>query len=325
MTTVTWVQDGNGNYEISSAEHLKQLMNRGSLYTNAGSPPSSAANYWASGTNYIQTVDIDLLSDSTDIRTIGDNFTQFEGIYDGGNYTISNWSFVDPFYLTTPDSRDWIGLFGYARNGTLKNIRLGGIFDLKGFHESAGLLVGRAFTEDIHNIVCDFDAGTTVTRGSATTSTSSLLYIGCVIGNLNSSSAAVNTVTGIELKGTVDFVINGSVSTVYAGGVVGFTGYSNLSLISNSATISGLTGRYSAGITSWLNASTVSKCISSMTGDLQGSIFAGGIIGGYGLQHSTTNVVNAMTGNIVNTGTNTTSGVGGIATLLEAVEILLEP
>jgi len=244
MTTVTWVQDGNGNYEISSAEHLKQLMNRGSLYTNAGSPPSSAANYWASGTNYIQTVDIDLLSDSTDIRTIGDNFTQFEGIYDGGNYTISNWSFVDPFYLTTPDSRDWIGLFGYARNGTLKNIRLGGIFDLKGFHESAGLLVGRAFTEDIHNIVCDFDAGTTVTRGSATTSTSSLLYIGCVIGNLNSSSAAVN-------------------------------------LISNSATISGLTGRYSAGITSWLNASTVSKCISSMTGDLQGSIFAGGIIGSW--------------------------------------------
>jgi len=60
-------------------------------------------------------------------------------------------------------------------------------------------------------------------------------------------------------------------------------------------------------LVSRLNASTVSKCISSMTGDLQGSIFAGGIIGGYGLQHSTTNVVNAMTGNIVNTGTNTTS------------------
>jgi len=35
MTTVNWVQDGNGNYEVSSPEHLKQLMNEGSLYTDA--------------------------------------------------------------------------------------------------------------------------------------------------------------------------------------------------------------------------------------------------------------------------------------------------
>lgn len=38
-TTVTWVQNGNGEYEISSREHLLQLMNVGNLYTDAGTPP----------------------------------------------------------------------------------------------------------------------------------------------------------------------------------------------------------------------------------------------------------------------------------------------
>jgi len=62
-TTVTWTQDVNGNFEVSSAEHLKQIMHRGALYTDAGSPPSG---YWNSGTSYVQTADIDLLSDQTD-------------------------------------------------------------------------------------------------------------------------------------------------------------------------------------------------------------------------------------------------------------------
>lgn len=68
MTSVTWVQDGSGNYEISSVEHLKQLMNKGTLYTDSGSFP---VDYWGSGTSYIQTTDLDLMGDSTNIKTIG--------------------------------------------------------------------------------------------------------------------------------------------------------------------------------------------------------------------------------------------------------------
>lgn len=56
LTTVDWVQDSEGRYEISSKEHLIQVMNQGSVYTNSGSEPT---NYWSSG--YIQTANIDLV------------------------------------------------------------------------------------------------------------------------------------------------------------------------------------------------------------------------------------------------------------------------
>ena len=53
-TTVNWIQDSNGNYEVSSANHLKQIMHKGalSLFTDTGSFPT---DYWGDGTNYIQT------------------------------------------------------------------------------------------------------------------------------------------------------------------------------------------------------------------------------------------------------------------------------
>jgi len=76
-TIVTWVQDGSGNYQVSSPEHLKQIMHQGALYTDAGAFPT---DYFATGTNYIQTADIDLLGDSTDIVPIGSSPIFFNGV-----------------------------------------------------------------------------------------------------------------------------------------------------------------------------------------------------------------------------------------------------
>lgn len=47
---VVWVLDANSKYEISSKEHLIQLMNSGALYTNEGSTPTD----WTRS-SYIQT------------------------------------------------------------------------------------------------------------------------------------------------------------------------------------------------------------------------------------------------------------------------------
>ena len=295
MTTVTWVQDGNGNYEVSSPEHLKQLMNAGSLYTDAGSPPSS---YWT--TDYIQTADIDLLSDSTDIKPIGINGNTFSGDYDGGNYSISNWSYVDPNFATTDSCQPCVGFFGYANGGAvLKNIRLTGIFSLHGFNEFCGFFTGRNSGAEISNIICDFDVGTNLTRGVNTSATA--LYVGSFGGYSQGAS-----ITGVDVKGTIAFDVNG-LGNITLGGLFGVTRFQTVSLITISATVSGLSGTTCAGLIAWMRDSTISNCINAMTGDIATSRgTAGGIIAAESAPNSITNIVNAMTGNIT-----TSSGTAG--------------
>lgn len=71
MTTiVTWTRDIDGNYEVSSINHLKQLMHMGTLYTDAGDFPT---DYYGNRTKYLQT------GDSTDIQPV------FGGISNIGN------------------------------------------------------------------------------------------------------------------------------------------------------------------------------------------------------------------------------------------------
>lgn len=41
MATLNWVQDGNGNYEVSSPEHLKQIMS-----TDTGSVPDNFSSVY---------------------------------------------------------------------------------------------------------------------------------------------------------------------------------------------------------------------------------------------------------------------------------------
>lgn len=311
--SVTWVQDGNGNYEVSSREHLKQLMNNGSLYTDAGSSPSS---YWAAGTNYIQTADIDLLSSSTDINPIGGT-SGFYGDYDGGGFSISNWSYLDSNYTSTTNCQLYVGLFGYSRENVLKNIRLTGVFSLLGFHAYCGFLVGYSQETNVFNIVCDFDSGTNMTRGDASTVATSL-RVGCVAGYVRALSSVSAFYTGIEVKGDIELVLNGSITFSYIGGICGYTDDTEISLVSISATISGLSGYDCGGIVGLFRDSHLSKSMNNMTGDITAIKYAGGIVGTVTNTHSITDVVNSMTGNIINVATNSTSGAGGITGEAEA-------
>ncbi len=310
MTTVTWTQDANSNYEVSSPEHLKQIMNRGALYTDAGTPPTS---YWGSGINYIQTADIDLLGDSTDIKPIGVADEQFLGIYDGGEFKISNWSYVDPEFTGTGTPEGRVGLFGSA-TGTLKNLRLTGLWKLEGYSGYAGFLLGfmhNTTTGFISNVVCDFSEGSLIDTNSFS------VYVGGIGGYVRYKS-----ISGIVLNGSVNFGPNTN-STTYKGGLFGYMyANGNTMFLHNNATfpsgidggneVGGVCGRYNGTNT----APVVSTFVNTMTGDVVGTKYVGGVAGNFFLTLTTgvtcEKMVNSMTGNIICDGTSSYRAVGGV-------------
>ena len=297
MTTVAWVQDGNGNYEVSSPEHLKQIMHQGTLYTNAGSSPT---DYWTGDNSFIQTVDIDLQGDSTDIIPIGDIVTQFLGEYDGGNFKIMNWSYVG--------TTDYVGLFGYSASSIVKNLRLSGVWSIDGFGDSAGFVC--AISQDssstsirgFWNIEADFDVGSSID----TTKTTFGGYAGSIFG-----FGRAPIIEGIVLRGSIDIIPS---NCRYMGGIGGML-YTEISLkfICNLATFpSGIKGQYAAGISSFGGRNTPrSFILNAMIGDINASAYAGGISGLALVGATCSNVVNAMTGNIYNTGASGTGGIFG--------------
>lgn len=306
-TTVTWVQDVEGRYEVSSPEHLKQIMHRGGLYTEAGTPPS----YTSSSTKFIQTVDIDLLGDSTDIIPI----SPFYGSYDGANHSVSNWVYLDPEFETENDCISNAGLFASAslsnvrHNPIIQNIRLTGLWKLQGVRTYAGFLAGFGRSNFI-NIIGDFSPGSCIIEG--TNSTSVTRYFGGLIG------WGDKNITDITLKGTIDIVLNESnTSTSYVGGLVGrlihsSTYYtSTVQGLQNFATFpSGLNGSHVGGVLGGCANSSVSNLVSAITGNLNSILSCGGVIGEVIdlTEDSCTTMLNAMTGDI----TGGSGGAGGI-------------
>lgn len=317
-TTVTWVRDANGNHEVSSPEHLKQLMHKGTLYTDAGAPPSS---YWAADTSYLQTADIDFLSDSTDITPIGiAGGDAFFGIYDGGEFHIYNWSYVDPQFSTANDCVRSVGLFGTGLDCALKNIRLGGLWTIQGFQDWAGFLCGLFSsrtdpTRGIWNIECDFSVGSFMDTNPGI----ALDDVGGVVG-----SSDCPAVTGVTLKGSIDFLPN-THNPATAGGVFGrLSGgttitQNNSGVIQNLAAFpSGINGRTAGGVVGNMRRGAFAL-VNAMVGDVNGTSFSGGIAGAAdstvtGVNDGYDTLLNAMTGNISNTADTGTGGIFGLFT-----------
>lgn len=138
---VKWVLT-NGSYEVSSKDHLIQIMNSGNLYTNTGTPPSNLSNV-----SYIQTNNIELESDITNI------VSTFSGTYNGQEYSISNWS-------CTPPSGKGFGIFGYFVSRVLtENIALDGIWCSRNIIDG-GVSGGHCTRATIYNIRTNFASGT---------------------------------------------------------------------------------------------------------------------------------------------------------------------
>lgn len=284
--SVNWVQDVNSKYEISSVNHLLQLMHEGALFTDTGTPPTS---YLSS--DYVQTVDIDLASDSANIVPIGLNSdSPFTGEYDGQNYKISNWS-----YSVSSGNN---GLFYQSTGATISNLVLDGVWDLDGGQDVA-FLVGRLHSSDVCNITTDFSAGTriigTVSYG--------------VIAGYGTNGPSIHNVT---IGGIIDEFSGGS----NAGGVAGYLSNGTVSHVRNIATFTtGIVGSSrSGGIFGNLQAQC-SHVLNAMTGDViltSSGVRVGGLFGharsGWGFQ----DVVCSMRGNIISNNSSSING-GGIA------------
>ncbi|MBI9031763.1 T9SS type A sorting domain-containing protein [bacterium] len=240
---------------------------------------SSTNSYWASGTYIQQTGNIDA-SDSSTLNS-GAGFlpiANFQGVYDGNNYYISN--------LFISRSSGYQALFGTCNNAIIKNLGLEDCQITGTFN--TGALVGEAqFSSSIENCY---------TTGSVTGEN----YTGGLIGHINSQTSVENTYSECSVNGTgsVGGLIgnckeNTSVSKSYAtgnvqgstssiGGLIGYV-YKMTSISECFATgdvegdeyVGGLCG-YTSG-TSTSNRLPVNNCFAS--GDVTGSNYTGAIFG----------------------------------------------
>ena len=299
--SVTWVVNARGKHEISSKEHLLQVMTNGTLYTNEGSTPQ----YFHAGCHYEQTVDIDLEFD-TNITPIGSYpnrstpYRFMAGSYDGGNFSISNWSFDDP-----SNTAQYVGLFAYSAGVTLENIRLTGVWTYNGDAQRVSFLTAFADLCTIRNIDCSFDEGTYVNCQHAT----SYATFGSVIGDSRS-----NTVHGVTVRGFINLVTD---AVGKHGGVVGhldegtYVGLRNAAVWTNGLTgalVGGIAGHVTTDIEHVTTDTNVTHAVNTMVGDITGDT-CGGLFGqvdrvGGGAVNT---CVNSMNGNIT-----ATANAGGI-------------
>jgi len=284
MASITWVLDSSSRYEVSSKEHLLQIMNTGALFTDEGSAPS---DYMLS--SYIQTADIDLFGET--VVPIGTGENRFEGTYDGGNNKISNWSLDGIF--------QYAGLFGYGYNAIVKNIVLAGVWYLDQSSSTIGNGTGFLFgflyggtnyssniISGIINITTDFESGTVF------------------LGHENNNN--VGTLVGGVYKSTVQGItLGGVISTCEApgdiGGVIGnISSCSDAFMIRNIATFeNGIVGNNVGGVFLRIRECRISFVMNAMKGDITGTSSACGITYYWYPSYDFLDViVNSMTGNI---------------------------
>lgn len=310
--TLTWVLNSNSKYEISSKQHLIQVMNEGALYANEGSIPTN----WTDD-SFIQTADIDLSGESSNIKPLGLGLN-WKGEYDGNGYTVSNWSYTDPDYPNA-SSKDDTGFFSTIYAGTVKNFRLAGVCTLTGFKTSAGMFAGRVTnSSNIFNIEVDLAEGSHIIQSDSETNS---MRVGTVIGYSDSSG----TTTALTFRGDIgSFGGGANASEVRIGGIVGHiqnaTG-SNTLFRNMGRFSSALSGLRVGGVVGELAYSSLTKALNAMIGDMTGSD-VGGVIGAIN-QNATTNqcseFVNSMTGTMTSTVSNTYAG-GVVGRLINVVD-----
>ncbi|MFA6469868.1 MAG: GLUG motif-containing protein [Bacteroidota bacterium] len=219
--------------------------------------------YWITQNNtqwdkyYIQTADIDASSTSgwdsgNGFSPIGSNATSFTGSYDGNGYTISG--------LTISRSgTDYIGLFGFISDATVKNITLTGI------NYSGNSLVGG---------VVGFSTGfglAVIQKCSATgTITSTASQSGGLIGKTQAGTTVSESFCNVTVSST-----NGN----YLGGFIGHNDQS--STITNCysrGNVSSTNGNQVGGFAGVNQSATITNCYSTGSASGGGS-FVGGLVG----------------------------------------------
>ena len=221
-------------YKINSAEDLKTLaqkVNSGTTYE---------------GKYFKQTADIDLENKEwTPIGNINNSSNgdpkPFEGFFDGDGYQITN--------LTITNGRE-VGLFGYAKNATIRNCNVAG--EVSGYNNVGGIVGAVGGKTNILN--CSF-------QGNVTGN----MYVGGIVGQVQSQCE----VSSCYVIGTV----HGGNDKV--GGIAG----EGRGAIKNCYALADVSarGKFAGGITGDTYNLAIENCYYS--GEVSASKYAGGIVG----------------------------------------------
>ena len=266
--------ENDSTYTISTAEQLAglaQLVNGGTDF---------------SGKTITLAADIDL--EGREWTPIGkDNYSRFNGTFDGGGHTISG-LYINKD-VTSGTGSVYLGLFGYVGEGTVKELTVTGSVigcDNRSGNYAGGIVGACGGDGDIVNCMADV----TVTGNSNGTRT----VVGGIVGKNGGK------VTGCISKGAVSAKGTGTGNvTANAGGIAGENSYGSIINCCNTGSVIG--DSCAGGIAGNSSSSEVTNCYN--TGEVSSSAISGGVVGECNL---------GTVSNCYNTGSGTVGGVVGL-------------
>ena len=233
-------------YLIANAQNLAWLSwkyEEGTSFDNGTTTPVC-----------VQTANIDL--SEYEWLPIGNIDNSFMGVYDGNGYVITNIQ----TNLITGISRTNIGLFGYSKSGTIKNVRIWG--NING-NSNVGGILGYGLSVTIENctnnatVIGTVDAGGIVDYIKGGKITSCYNY-----GNITGWTNSLGTAGGIVAYGEGVIISKcystGTISAGYSGGIAGII--QSGKEISSSVFEGTVYGKYSGAISGFLSNVTITNC-----------------------------------------------------------------
>ncbi|WP_141047935.1 GLUG motif-containing protein [Aliarcobacter cryaerophilus] len=235
----TLFEDGFGTsvnpYKITNWTQLQNINNSNILTQNYY---FNLLNNLSSSTSDYTNLASNTANGGLGWNTIGNNTSEFNGTFDGLGFTISN------LYINRP-SQDYVGLFGYIKNATIKNIGLNNV-DIRGFSYVGGLVGYNDFG--------------TISKSYATGSVSGTHTVGGLVaynwyGTISNSYASGNVIAQDYLAGgLVGANRGGTIENSYAtgnvtgqSGVGGLVGENFYGTIKNSYASGNVTGQNGVG------------------------------------------------------------------------------
>ena len=267
LGNLSWLTQNSGQWV--SGKYFKQTADI----------DAAATQYWddadedSDGDLYNDTNDGSNTGNDEGFSPIGNSSTRFYGNYDGDNFTISGMT----INRTYPSSGNEIGMFGYAQNGTIKDLTLSNMVVTAtsvNQHYGVGMLIGGGLNGIISNI--------TISGGSLTAS-GIKGYVGPLAGRYSKG-----TISNSTSSASVSFTNTGSSSTSNIGGLIGYiVASSDNYTISNSSATGSVTVSNTSGYVTRVggfagslgSTGTVDRCFSSGTVTSNNGGYVGGFVG----------------------------------------------
>ena len=183
---------------------------------------------------------------------IGNTSHPFKSHFNGQHKTIYNFSVDNNYY----NGQDYIGLFGYAREATIENVKIRDA-QVTG-NQNVGALCGGA--EQTQIVACD-NAGVVSGRE----------YVGGICGSLQYNSKITNCNNNGEVSGTIQYI----------GGTAGYMSNSTIETSVNNKAVNAPEAEYVGGVVGYIdgNSTVVKGCSSNSTATVTGGKYTGGLVG----------------------------------------------